>query len=148
MFSRQPPFEVFRHVDYRAIPEQLLDFTVSQRKRRPKAKTKWLSAASPALPFSSFNKKPCALRGRANKSSSRAANQQANTDEQQHTGPDDSIKNTFSVENARIAADVERDTWLILSGAGITTFSALTGMIVGGFVKPTVAYVPNAEEAR
>lgn len=56
--------------------------------------------------------------------------------------------NTFSVENARTAADVERDTWLILSGAGITTFSALTGMIVGCFVKPTVASAPNAEEAR
>ncbi len=56
--------------------------------------------------------------------------------------------NTFSVENARTAADVERDTWLILSGAGTTTFSALTGMIVGCFVKPTVGYVPNAEEAR
>jgi hypothetical protein len=56
--------------------------------------------------------------------------------------------NTFSVENARTAADVKRDTWLILSGAGITTFSALTGMIVGCFVKPTVVSLPNADEAK
>lgn len=56
--------------------------------------------------------------------------------------------NTFSAENARTAAEVERDTWLILSGAGITTFSALTGMIVGFFVKPPVASMPKADDAK
>lgn len=56
--------------------------------------------------------------------------------------------NTLSAESTRTAADVERDTWLILTGAGTTTFSAITGMIVGCFVKPTVVSVPNAEEAK
>jgi len=62
-------------------------------------------------------------------------------------GYDILVLETLTVEGARTAADVKRDTWLVLVGAGITTSSALTGMIVGFFVKPTVTSSETPEQA-
>ena len=61
-------------------------------------------------------------------------------------GYDVLVLETLTNENARTAHEITRDTWLILTGAGITTCSALTGMVVGLFVKPTVALTSAPED--
>ncbi|MDE0866398.1 MAG: hypothetical protein OSA98_21675 [Rubripirellula sp.] len=50
-------------------------------------------------------------------------------------------------DSSRTANQVQRDTRLVLSGAGITVFSALAGMIVGLFVKspPVTTESPAAK---
>ena len=62
-------------------------------------------------------------------------------------GYDVLVLETLTIENARTANEIRRDTWLILTGAGITTASALAGMIVGLFLKPTVTLTSTPEEA-
>ena len=56
------------------------------------------------------------------------------------------ILDTLIIENARTAAEVKRDTWLILSGAGIVACGAVGGIIVGVFVKPTVCVAADPEQ--
>ena len=57
------------------------------------------------------------------------------------------VLDTLSIENARTADEVKRDTWLILTGAGIVACGALGGMIVGLFVKPNDHATPRSEQA-
>jgi len=45
------------------------------------------------------------------------------------------VLEVHSNENSRTVDEVQRDTRLFLTGAAITAFSALSGMIVGLFVK-------------
>ncbi len=54
---------------------------------------------------------------------------------------------TLSIENARTADEVKRDTWLILTGAGTVACGALGGLIIGLFVKPSGHAKPDPEQA-
>lgn len=54
---------------------------------------------------------------------------------------------TLTIENARSSAEVKRDTVLILTGAAITLCSALSGIIVGFFVKSETLEETDSETA-